>query len=117
MTKLPKRSFRDIRSSLLPTQTNPQIPLIRSSCHKNLKVQPGAVTVISPALAREVDAGRTRENGVEALQSSPFVENSIKQLVVNVLTAALSTNVPTACPAVTPSPTAHIKRRRGPMND
>src|SRR5260221_9495713 len=107
----------DIRSSPLLTPANLQISLIRSSCHENLEVQRGVVTVISPALAREVDAGRTRENGVEAVQSSPFVENSIKQLVVNVLTAALSTNVPTACPAVTPSPTAHIKRRRGPMND
>ena len=108
-TKPPESSFMDIRSSPLLTPANLQISLIRSSCHENLEVQPGVVTVISPALAREVDAGRTRENGVEALQSSPFVENSIKQLVVNVLTAALSTNVPTACPAVTLSPAAPVK--------
>src|SRR5260221_1358726 len=109
MTKLPKSSFMDIRSSPLLTPANSQISLIRSSCHENLEVQPGAVTVISPALAREVDMGRTRENRVEALWSSPFVENSIKQLVVNVSTATSSTNVPTACPAVTPSPAAPVK--------
>ncbi len=117
MTKLPESSFMDIKSSPLPTPANSQILLIRSSCHENLEVQPGAVTVILPALAREVDMGRTRENRVEALRSSPFVENSIKQLVVNGSTAALSTNVPTACPAVTLSHAAPIKRRRGPVND
>ena len=117
MTKPPESSFMDIKSSPLPTPANSQILLIRSSCHENLEVQPGVVTVISPALAREVDAGRTRENGVEALWSSPFVENSIKQLVVNVSTATSSTNVPTACPAVTLSHAAPIKRRRGPAND
>src|SRR5258705_2784131 len=92
LSTLPTSSSMAIRSSPLLTPASLQISLTKSSCHENIKVELGLVTVMLPALVREADVGGTRGGRLEALWTSPFVVNSIKQLVASVLTATSSIN-------------------------
>src|SRR5258705_10164593 len=56
MTKPPGSSFMVTKRSPLLTPASSQILPTRSSCHEGIVAEPGVVTVMSPALAKEVDA-------------------------------------------------------------